>query len=641
MQNKFNVVSTALMVLTAVITANADPLPYNHFDLGVGSYGSNYHWCNGTELDIARQDWCVVGIGNESADMSTVDRINGILKINPKFKVVIRTWPRCTYRRSDDPKGSPARTVWMLDYRYYPEAREAFLKALIPQIRIFVDNLINPDAVYGYTIYEELPHHFCNPYVSFITEANPGTKCNEALLGYAAQYERETGKKMDEWNEDVRVWWSKAFAAVMQDIFASVRKELPKVRSFMYLMTQYRPLDWLDEGESVHSSNVIACKWSDLVKPGVYADGFFCYNNCASWTERYHRLARENGWPFFTQLSHTGSMRIDTWENCLAYANADLKENLGYFFYSPDFVYGEWNDDPDVLLEDTPKFAGMYNRTRRVLAKLGVGMDIVRRELVPELFVDYDLGAVGETGYGCITVYVRNARTKKWFPFSDEAVLKNVKVRLTLPKGFTFVDRTSVGPEILIPELKAGEMKHIMWWPRRDSGTSVDGPLPVKIEVTCDGVRPLVYESEAKSHHDIWGEVSYLKDSGEFRYVNWRGPGWNWRWREMTIECLKGELDHPSICGMSAYGRDTRIRYDGVMKPGERLVISPDAKTAKLFGKKDKVGTDVSDKMSGEPIMFIRGITTLRYIDNYYNTGLERVKITISPEGILPARKKK
>ena len=640
MQNKFNIVLIALIAQMAV-AAGADPLPYGHFDLGVGSYGSNYNWGGGTELDIARQDWCVVGIGNENADRATVERINRYLEINPKFKIVIRTWPRCSYRRADDPKGVPARTVWMLDYRYYPEAREAFLKSLVPQIRIFVDNLTNPDAVYGYTVFEELPHHFCHPYVNLISDANPGTKCNEALLEFAAQYERETGRKMDEWNEDVRVWWGKAFAAVMQDIFVSVRRELPGVRSFMYLMTQYRPLDWLEPGEGVHSSNVIPCRWSDLVKPGVYADGFFCYNNCAAWTERYHKLARENGWPFFTQLSHTGTMRIESWEKCLAYANADLKENLGFFFYSPDFVYGEWNDDPDVLAEDTPSLPGMYNRTRRALAKLGVGMDIVRRELAPELFVDYDFASVGETGYGSVNVYVRNARTEKWFPDADEAVLKNVKVRLTMPKGFTLVERTSVGPEISIRELKPGEMKHAIWWPRRDRGTSVEGPLPLKIEVVCDGVRPVVYESEAKEHHDIWGEETRLKDSGEFSYVNWTGPGWNRRWRGLTLECLGGELDHPSICGQSAYANASRLRYDGVMKPGERLVISPDAKTATLFGKKDKVGKDVSDKISGGPLLFVRGLTKLRFIDGYYNTGLDRVKITVSSEGVLPPKKGK
>ena len=85
----------------------------------------------------------------------------------------------------------------------------------------------------------------------------------------------------------------------------------------------------------------------------------------------------------------------------------------------------------------------------------------------------------------------------------------------------------------------------------------------------------------------------------------------------------------------------SRLRYDGVMKPGERLVISPDAKTATLFGKKDKVGKDVSDKISGGPLLFVRGLTKLRFIDGYYNTGLDRVKITVSPEGILPPKKGK
>ena len=76
------------------LLASAEPLPYKHFDLGVGSYGSGYTWGNGTPLDVARHDWAMVTFTNESVDRRTTDRLNAELEINPKMKIVVRLWPK-------------------------------------------------------------------------------------------------------------------------------------------------------------------------------------------------------------------------------------------------------------------------------------------------------------------------------------------------------------------------------------------------------------------------------------------------------------------------------------------------------------------------------------------------------------------
>ncbi|MBR3956496.1 MAG: hypothetical protein IKJ89_01440, partial [Kiritimatiellae bacterium] len=599
------------------------PLPYRHFDLGVGSYGSGYAWGNGTPLDVARHDWAMVTFTNESVDRRTTDRLNAELEINPKMKIVVRLWPKPGYLRATDAPKAKRRYIGFLDYLYYPEAKKAFLDEALRHLHLVLDNVTKPENVYGATLFEEMPHQFGGD-VSILEKVAPGTPVNEYLAQFGDFYERETGRKMTEWNRDVRVWWGRKYAEALSDVYRSIKKDSPNVRLFVWFMSHYRLLDWLEPGEDVHTPKVIPCHWRDLIRPGELADGFFAYANNAFWAKRCQKLASDNHWPYFSQLSHSGGMRIGSWEECLAIAKADLPENLGYFFYAPDFSYGHWNDDPAVAPEDVPDLASMYDRMRVVLARENVGMDVVRRHLVPEVVLSHDLGKALPDNFELATATIVNRRTTKWFPTAEEATLRNVTATLGVPPGFTIPASVSAGATVTIPVLKPGETKTVMWWVRRERAREVGEKLPVSLTVAADGVRPVTVGSEEPVSNPVPHASFDAKRSGDsFVYVNWGLP-WAKRMPEVTLECLRAGnsmLQNPRIRVGTR-----QIAYDGVMKPGEKLVVRG-ALVAELVTRGGRA--DVSDRIVGEELRIGKGVTEIAYFDDYPTWGSAKARITI------------
>ena len=602
----------------------------SYFDLGVGSYGANYKSPEGIPLDIARHDWAYVCFGNEGGP-SLVTNLNTYLEINPKFKMVVRLWPNATYvRKSDGPKGA-RRKVLFLDYVYYPEAKEAFMKLALSQLHLVLDNVTKPENVYGLTVFEELPGHFGCGFGSLakdlISKADPGMPVDGYLADFAPFYEKETGKKMTEWNRDVRVWWGRKFAEALADIYRRLRADSPRLKIFAYLMTHYRPLDWLRPGEDVHSPQVIPCHWGDLVKPGELADGFFAYCNNDFWTKRYHEMASRNGWLFFSQLSHTSSMRLGSWADCLGYAHAKVPENLGYFSYEWDFEYGHWNDDPDVLPEDRVSVAGLCNRRRRALALRNVGMDIVRRELVPEVVLAHKLGKTGMGGHANIDVVIINRRTDKWLPAPGEAHLKNVKVRLTLPEGFILPGEVSPPGEITVDDIEPAGIKRFRWWARRTG--DVGAEIPVKLEVLAEGVRPVVVTTTgAQSLPVLAGEVSVRGKGDAIRYINYALPKWGRNPQIVKIQALQ-MLINPSLTHL---GRSRMVRYRGRLGKGDKLVVYCKGKTmSAMLERKGVAPVDVTDALEGEPLFFDLGVNELAFDDDYVDTGFARGKVTFEP----------
>jgi len=610
----------------AVLAAETAPQPYKHFDLGVGSYGANYAWGCGSLIDLARYDWAYICFGNEDGP-ALVERLNNCLKMNPDFKMVIRLWPAVHYHRPADAKDAPARKVLFLDYLYYPEAKAAFFHEAFRQLHLILDNVSKPGNVYGITVFEELPAHFCIAKQDLIRTAAPGTPVDEYLADFAPMYEKETGKKMTEWNRDVRIWWGRKFVQVMRDIYAQIRAEAPEPRIFCYLMTHYRLLDWLDPGEDVHSMSVIPCHWRELVEPGVAADGFFAYNNNAAWAARYQNLARENHWPYFSQLSHTAKMRLSSWDECLAIAKADLPENLGYFYYQGDFEYGHWNDDPDVPPEDRASVTGMYNRARRFLAKEDIGMDVVRRELAPDVVCDHALGRMAKSDYGMMAAVIVNKRLREMFTDPREATLRNVKVRVTLPPAFALPADVSPAAEMTIPEIEPGERKQIIWWPQRMADPQKDETFPVTLTVTAEGVRPVTITCEAPEYHRIPAEAFDVARSGEtFTYFNFGIPAWGEQPTRFTVTCIAWVLHNPALIN-----DQWQPTYPGVLKQGDKLVIETRSRTPAKVTLVPKMGAaaDVTECAVGSLRGVSRGISTLTYKDDYTDTGVARARIGI------------
>ena len=600
---------------------------YRHFELGAGCYGGPQ---GGIPLDTARTEWSYLGLGNVSASKGTADKLNELFALNPKHKIVIRLWPKPGYLpKGADPK-TPKNYITHFDYRYCPEAREAFLKECRRELDVFLENVTHPENIYGYTLFEELPHQFGGD-VSLLDKIDPKTKLTGQMRAFADHFKKEKGKELTEWNEDARRWWGETFAWSIRDVYSTLKKEYPKLHGFVYFMSHYRPLDWLEAGEPVHSFRVIPCKWSDMVEPGVAADGFFAYCNNARWAKRYQDLATGHHWPYFTQLSHPAGMRISSWKECLDIANSPIPENLGYFYYEWDYSYGWWNDDPDVPPEDRELLGGcadpaMAARFRQYFAKLGLNMDIVKRHVKPTVRIGHEIGGTELHSYQLVGATIINDRDPKWFPTPEEATLVNVKAKLSVPKEFSIPDTVSCPPEVTIPRLAPGERKNVMWWVRRDAASPDPSNLVVSVSVAADGVDPVVVTGNTPTFASEQPTVFDVARSGEkFHYVDWTIP-WIRNELEITIEPVpnggSAVVDPAIQLGMK------RMLWRDVVPNGKKLVLGPGAK-ATLCERDGKKPVDVTDRLVGPGLHPAKGANTFTYFDNYTPGIGPKAKVTL------------
>jgi len=608
------------VALAAGMAGAAKPYPYGHFDLGVGKYSTGWEWGGGEVLDTARYDWALVQFTNEPVSMKTPERINQALALNPKLKIMVRLWPKPGFVRKTKNPNKQRTYIGFLDYLYYPEAKEAFLKEALAHLHLITDNVTHPENVYGCTLFEELPHQFGYD-VGILSKTTPeGADIAYFKEYFGDRYKAETGKEMTEWNRDLRIWWGKKFAEALRDVAHEIKKDSPKIHVFVWFMSHFRLLDWLEPGEDVHTPKVIPCYWKDIICPDG-ADGFFAYNNNAYWAERYQKLAKDNHWPYFSQLSHPGQMRIASWDECVKIAKADLPENLGYFYYGPDFTYGHWNDDPDVRPDEVSSLSGLFPRMRRYLAKADVGMDIVRRNLAPQVVLSHELGDIALKNFGMATAVVTNRRTEEWFATAEEATLRNVKVALSVPKEFSVPQNVSAGECVTIPVLKPGETKTVMWWVRRDRETAKDAKLPVSVTAEAEGVAPVTVSAVEPVSNPVPYTSFDVKRSGDaFVYVNWGLP-WSKRMPEVTLECRSAMMQNPRI------RVDThQITYQGILKPGEKLVIRSALVADLVQGRKH---TDVSGRLLGEELGVGKGVTKIEYFDDYPTGGSMKARLSI------------
>ena len=586
--------------------------PYARFDLGVGSYGTTWTWGGGTELDIARMDWAIVAFGNEKTDLSTVARLNRLLEINPKLKFVLRLWPR-----------SSSLKVFFLDYLYDATAKKAFNDEVRRQIRLVLDNIVRPENVQGVTLFEELPYQFA-PDIRCLAETAPDAPLDPYLATFADWYRAETGLEMKCWNRDVRLWWGKKFAEALCDVYRHIKAEEPRLRNYVWFMSHYRLLDWLEPGEDVHSPKVIPCRWCDIVKPGEAADGFFAYCNNSFWADKYLTLAKENGWPYFTQLSHTATMRIGSWEDCLSIAKADLPENMGYFYYGPDFRYGLWNDDPDVRPEDIPSVSGMYPRARRFLAKEKVNLDIVRSYLKPSLTVSHNMGTVAVGGFAMVTAVVTNLRDEKWLP-DEDCEVRDVTLTVETPPEFEIPVSASCPESVRIARLRPGETKAVIWWAQRKRPSSDPRNMPLKVSLSAANAAAVeVSSTEPVLSPQPEARFAFKSSRGMFRYVDY-AMGWSQHPTRITIENPRRSR---SLCVNPSIRKEgIKLTWRGVLKEGERLVLGPG-----VIG--EHVGVtgerrDVTAELVGTGITVGKGVSCLEYADEYADGDSEKAIVTI------------
>ena len=541
-----------------------------YWQLGVGCYFGGLGAL--TELDAARFDWLYLGFGNIGATPETTQLLNRLLKINPKLKIVIRVWP---IMGLGDCKENRYQATF-LHYLYKPGVKQKLLANIREQIRVVLDHIERPENVVGLTFLEELPGHFSGcPF----RKNKTGGPLTWDLERFRKEIEAERGKPLA-WDDDTRRWWAARWVQVMDEIHAAMKKHSGDRLVFYYQQTNHSTLDMVPDGSPLDRPMLIPIHWGDIIKPGL-CDGFFAYPNSRKiWHEHYVRFATRHNWLMFSQVSHPSGMRLCPWKQCVALAKTRIPQNLGYFWYcSGACAAGKaWNADKGIPPgpEWNTHRVSIGLHTRRHLALEGVGMDVVRRQPPLRLHVDLPLDAAKPGGYIHPRIIVENAREASFFLDPAEAVARNVKVELGVPRGFSLDPLVTAPATLTLGDMAPGERRVADWWV--SVGSDFDGKLrgPFTVAARADGATAAVTRIDRDTAipfaqpHEIgipgtqWMEAAYRLPEQEVK-------------PRIVIEALRGPVRRPAV-GAGAVA----IAYAGALEAGMRLVLDPD-KGARLF----------------------------------------------------------
>ena len=599
---------------------------FKYWDLGVGSYGAGGGkfdtWAGRTMLDMARMDWVFLTFGNPpSASKETTEMLNDYLKMNPDLKIMVRLWPLVYKRYEGETKHQPAS---FFDYLYEPGIKEKMVKKIDAEIDSVMKYIDKPEAVYGFLFIEELPFHFSDYGLDIVDP----DKLPRDMKRYRAIYEKESGKTLDKWDADARRWYSKKFVEAVNDINAYIKKKSGGKKVFVYLATHYRPLDWVEKGEDINQWRVLAAYWKDMIKSGV-ADGFFAYNNNEFWSKRYTKLAQKHNWPYFSQLSQKGGMRLATWEKCKELAKKKIPQNLGYFLYvTGDDKQNAWNDNPDLTDEHNLGRASIRQNVRAICAKEKIGTDVLNRELKAKLQIMHNLGKVEKGGWAKIRLLIENPRDLSWYDNPKQVILEDIKVKLDIPDGFIIPESNSISAELSIGDLNGGEITMMEWWLKKTDDVPYSKDKSITITVSTANSLPSSIKSN-KPEEVIIPQDSYgIQRSGKI----WTYTGYRLKTHQqpmiLTLECVAHCASRPSITAIGAYASNCKIIWNDCLRKGQKLVLGPGLK-AVLYEKGAKDGKDVSDKLLGTPIVFGKELNKITYTDDDIPFGGEKLKITI------------
>ncbi|MBR2425880.1 MAG: hypothetical protein IKB16_03970 [Lentisphaeria bacterium] len=586
---------------------------YKYWDLGAGSYGSNYgNYHDTTFLDLARYDWLYICFGNEPATKQNTERLNEYLKINPKQKYVIRLWPVYKYKA---PGQKVSHLTSFMDYLYDPNVKKRILQTVDQQLDSVMNHISNKDAVYGITLLEEMPFHFSD---RGYFNVNPD-KLPRDMEYYKKYYEQETGKKLLKWDADARTWWAKKYVHVMNEIHGHIKKRVPGKRIFLYFMSHVRTLDFLEKGEEKTAWGVLPVYMKEFIGPDK-ADGFFAFPANQQYLQKWTALAKKLNAPYFIQVSVPGGMRLPSWDEYMQIAKHKVKENLGYFFYAVCHDWpGEWNDCP--YGKEDPWRASI--QIRQHLAHENVGMDIVRKNLKPEILLEYDLDKVRMNDWATIHCIVRNPADDTWFVNPGEGTMKNIRLNLTVPPDFELPSLNNPS-NVFIKQLGGGKNVRITWWARRIAPASKVKKTPMKLTVTADGFEPetLLYPETQKL---IRQNNKYsLRSSGDFvEYINFAIP---WQNSDAVVT-----ITSRGVCSMPSIQTSTggRLTWVGMLSRRDKLVFGP-GKKAVLFRHGVKgPGKDVSKDVYGVPLTVTKGVNKITYFDQDAKSGRPKLDITI------------
>ena len=541
----------------------------HYWDWGVGCYYGGLG--DREEIDIAMYDWLYLCFGNVSANTETVEQINRYLALNPDLKIVIRVWPIMSQGDCEQNRYQAT----FLHYLYKDGVRDGVLKNIRDQIAVVMDNISKPENVVGLTFLEELPGHFsAAPFMRSYAES----ELPWDLERFKAEIEAERGKPLV-WDIETREWWGRKWCEVLGEIHAEMKKASGGKLVFYYQQTNHSFLDIVPEGTPLDKRGLIPIHWGAIIKPGL-CDGFFAYPNSAEIWDRYLKLARDNNWLLFSQVSHPPFMRLCAWEECISLARTKDPRNLGYFLYCEGDcgVSRAWNADKTLprTAEWSTRGVSVKYHIRRHLAEQGVGREVLARHPYLSLQMDLPLEKATTAEYIHPRVIVRNTREESYSLDPEQAVARDVKVTIQPPEGFT-IDRSVSPPATLgVGDLAPGESVVCDWWVGVPAGFSGELKQPFVVSGACtDAATASIRVSE-----DAAIPCGLVHEIGGFG-AQWLEPGFRLSSAQLSpaieIEPLKVAIRNPRI------GDEfNTIQYRDTLEPASRLIVDP-MRGARLF----------------------------------------------------------
>lgn len=529
-----------------------------YWELGVGAYLSSMAGL--TELDVARYDWVYVCFGNIRADEETAHLLERMLQINPELKIVLRIWPIMS--KGDRPENRYQATFW--HYLYDPEVKQAVDEEIARQFHVIAENISRPENIVGMTFLEELPGHFSG-------RPMRNQEVSWAMERFREEIEQELGRPLV-WDDETALWWGEKWVEAINEIHR-VMKEVSDGRLVWYYQAVgYNSFDRVPEGTPPTQRSLVPIHWSEIIQPGL-CDGFFAYPNNATIWRHFTRMARENDWLFFGQLSHPAFMRLCSWDESIDLSEERMPQNMGYFLYCPGdcAIKSAWNDDPQFAGRPEQNIRGVSQalHQRQILAGLDVGMEIVRAQPALRLLTDLPLDAAQAGGFLHVSTIVENSREASFFVDPNEAAVERISVTLTVPDGFKIDTERSAPATVNLGALAPGERRIVDWWvsvgdgwdgalqaPFSLSGSASQGGS-VAVRLSEDSALPLAEPREIGISGAEWIEPG-------FRLARDIRPA-------ITIEALADEVRRPSISD----GR-LRLQWEGTLRAGQRLVLHPE-----------------------------------------------------------------
>ena len=575
LKNIFLVAIITLLIITSPLLCDDQNIKSHFWQLGAGCYGGlsgpEDGWSHLTDLDKARLDWVMICLGNERASPHVYNRQ---LKYNPDLKYLVRLWPVGNLAHSG--KSS------FLHFLYTPGVKEQLFKEVTDQIHSILDVIDKPENVLGFTFLEELPFHFAGELVIVEEE-----KLLKMMEPYKSYYKVERDKSLDTF-ESIRIWLGQKFVQAMNEIHQHIKKESQGRYVFLWLQANHKIMDYYPKDIDFKKKSLLPFYLKEIIKPG-FCDGFFAYPNGQKVWDRHVKLAQENNWLFFSQLSHSARMRTCSWEQAVQLVEMNIPQNLGYFLFCVgDCRTDDWNDDPAIEIDNSIFRASVLSHLRRHMAQRNVGKDVLKKYLVPQIQLLYDSETTKINSHMPIRVLIHNTRSNSWYLHDEENILRNVAIKIELPIGFGSKGTTI---EEKIGNLKANQYTSVLFYPFKTSDIIVNETNPIRITVSADNCPSSAFlETTPKS--DIEPEpVHQVKSSGQ----RWIYPGYHLAGNirpTVIIECIGDPATNPILTI-----NNSKIKWKGYLQLGQKLVISPE-RTALLIDKDNLDGVDVTSQLS-------------------------------------------